>query len=153
MIVKMLVLVRVLRLTAFAKKSRWFLKSVTTTTILLGLAGCISISSTPPPETASPKAPEASPQTSALPVASSPSLPESTANRELLEESWLIYRDKFIQEDGRVIDFEASDRSTSEGQAYAMLRAVILNDPTTFALTLDWAEKKPQACGSKRRTH
>jgi endoglucanase len=137
MIVKMLVLVRVLRLTAFAnaKKPRWFLKNLTTVTILLGLAGCISISSTPPPQTDSSQAPEASPQTSASPVASSPSLPESTANRELLEESWLIYRDKFIQEDGRVIDFEASDRSTSEGQAYAMLRAVILDDPTTFALT------------------
>lgn len=149
MIVKMLVLVRVLRLTAFAKKPRWFLKNLTTVTILLGLAGCISISSTPPPETASPEAPEASPQTSALPVASSPSLPESTANRELLEESWLIYRDKFIQDDGRVIDFEASDRSTSEGQAYAMLRAVILNDPTIFALTLDWAEKNLKRIGPK----
>lgn len=69
-----------------------------------------------------------------------PSLPASTENRELLEQSWTVYREQFIQDDGRVIDYEASDRSTSEGQAYAMLRAVLINDPKTFALTLNWAE-------------
>ncbi|MEB3179823.1 MAG: glycosyl hydrolase family 8 [Nostocaceae cyanobacterium] len=69
------------------------------------------------------------------------SLPAGTAHQRLLEESWDIYRKQFIQEDGRVIDFEASDRSISEGQAYAMLRAVIINDPTTFELTLQWAEE------------
>jgi endoglucanase len=40
-----------------------------------------------------------------------------------------------------VIDYQDSDRSVSEGQAYAMLRSVFIDDPTTFALTLDWAEK------------
>ncbi|OUL20579.1 glycosyl hydrolase [Nostoc sp. RF31YmG] len=67
-------------------------------------------------------------------------LPQSTSNRELLAESWDSYRRKFIQGDGRVIDYEASDHSTSEGQAYAMLRAVLIDDPETFALTLKWAE-------------
>ncbi|MBD2354579.1 glycosyl hydrolase [Tolypothrix sp. FACHB-123] len=67
-------------------------------------------------------------------------LPESTPNRQLLVESWDSYRRKFIQGDGRVIDYEASDHSTSEGQAYAMLRAVFIDDPETFALTLKWAE-------------
>ncbi|AFY53316.1 endoglucanase Y [Rivularia sp. PCC 7116] len=68
------------------------------------------------------------------------SLPESTPNRELLVESWDSYRRRFIQRDGRVIDYEASDRSTSEGQAYAMLRAVLIDDSATFALTLNWGE-------------
>ncbi len=68
------------------------------------------------------------------------SLPESTSNRELLVESWDSYRRRFIQRDGRVIDYEASDRSTSEGQAYAMLRAVLIDDAATFALTLNWGE-------------
>ncbi|MCJ8283011.1 MAG: glycosyl hydrolase family 8, partial [Rivularia sp. ALOHA_DT_140] len=68
------------------------------------------------------------------------SLPESTPNRELLVESWDSYRRRFIQRDGRVIDYEASDRSTSEGQAYAMLRAVLIDDAATFALTLNWGE-------------
>jgi endoglucanase len=67
-------------------------------------------------------------------------LPQSTSNRELLAESWNSYRRKFIQGDGRVIDYEAQDHSTSEGQAYAMLRAVLIDDPETFALTLKWAE-------------
>ncbi|MBD2774843.1 glycosyl hydrolase family 8 [Iningainema tapete] len=61
-------------------------------------------------------------------------------NGQLLAESWDSYRRRFIQKDGRVIDYEAGDRSTSEGQAYAMLRAVLVNDPTTFALTLKWGE-------------
>ena len=70
----------------------------------------------------------------------SSSLPQSTPNRELLVESWDSYRRRFIQRDGRVIDYEASDRSTSEGQAYAMLRAVLIDDSATFALTLNWGE-------------
>jgi endoglucanase len=59
---------------------------------------------------------------------------------EILEQSWLAYRQRFIQADGRVIDWERNARTVSEGQAYAMLRAVFANDPDTFALTLKWAE-------------
>ncbi len=136
----MLVLVLVLRLANFVKGSQWCLRTVAAVAILFSLAGCISISSTEQPKT-----PESSssgqPETPTSPSISSPSLPESTANRELLEESWVIYRRQFIQEDGRVIDYQDSDRSVSEGQAYAMLRSVFIDDPTTFALTLDWAEK------------
>ncbi len=73
-------------------------------------------------------------------------------NREdLLAESWQAYRQRFIQADGRVIDWEAEGRTVSEGQAYAMLRAVLADDPETFALTLRWAEdnlrQPPQAGG------
>ncbi|MEQ8959397.1 MAG: glycosyl hydrolase family 8, partial [Coleofasciculus sp. C2-GNP5-27] len=91
-----------------------------------------------PPEAS--VSPSPSPVT-ASPVADFPVLSPSPPIQDILEQSWVIYRQQFIQEDGRVIDYEASDRSTSEGQAYAMLRAVLINDPTTFALTLDWAEK------------
>ena len=58
----------------------------------------------------------------------------------ILDESWQIYRQEFIQDDGRVIDFEASDRTVSEGQAYAMIRAVLVDDRETFDQTLNWAE-------------
>ncbi|MBV6626015.1 MAG: glycosyl hydrolase [Rivularia sp. (in: Bacteria)] len=71
-------------------------------------------------------------------------LPEQTQNRELLAKSWSSYRRLFIQSDGRVIDFQAKDRSTSEGQAYAMLRAVLIDDAATFAKTLNWAENNLQ---------
>lgn len=59
---------------------------------------------------------------------------------ELLQESWLAYRQRFIQIDGRVIDWQAASRSTSESQAYAMLRAVMVDDRETFERTLNWAE-------------
>ncbi|MGK7890340.1 MAG: glycosyl hydrolase family 8, partial [Leptolyngbyaceae cyanobacterium] len=62
------------------------------------------------------------------------------ATLDLLQDSWQVYRDRFIQDDGRVIDREAQDRTVSEGQAYAMLRAVMVNDPVTFEATLNWAE-------------
>ncbi len=63
---------------------------------------------------------------------------------EPLSESWAAYRSRFIQADGRVIDRESQDRTVSEGQAYAMLRAVLADDRTTFALTLNWAEANLQ---------
>jgi endoglucanase len=128
------------------------LRAVTAIALLLSLVGCTSGSSKGQPETPQPsssdswESPEPTP-TPKLPtptlsgLRNAPSLPKSTANQELLEQSWDIYRQQFIQVDGRVIDYEDSDRSTSEGQAYAMLRAVLIDDPTTFALSLDWAEK------------
>jgi endoglucanase len=134
-IVKMLVLVLMFKLTDFAKGFQ--VRAFATVAILFSLAGCSSSSSTKPPETPTPRP---SPVASVSPSMSSPSLPASTENRELLEQSWDIYRQQFIQADGRVIDYQDSDRSTSEGQAYAMLRAAIVDDPTTFALTLKWAE-------------
>lgn len=65
---------------------------------------------------------------------------QSTSTAEILQQSWAAYRQRFIQADGRVIDWERNARTVSEGQAYAMLRAVFVNDPDTFALTLKWAE-------------
>ena len=59
---------------------------------------------------------------------------------EILRQSWMAYRDRFIQADGRVIDWEDDQRSTSEGQAYAMLRAVLIGDRETFDRTFTWAE-------------
>ncbi len=144
---KMLVLLRWLRLKDFAQGSRCLPRAVAAMAILFSLGGCITISTKEQPETPAPSSPR---KTTVSPsVASSPSLPESTANRELLEQSWVIYRQQFIQEDGRVIDYEASDRSTSEGQAYAMLRAALIDDPSTFALTLDWAEKNLRRLDAK----
>lgn len=136
----MLVSVLLLKLTDFAKGSQGLVRLVAAVGILFSLAGCITISTSEQPQTPITPSPRSSPRVSVAPVASSPSLPESTANRELLEQSWTIYRQQFIQEDGRVIDYQDSDRSTSEGQAYAMLRAVMINDPATFDLTLNWAE-------------
>jgi endoglucanase len=64
----------------------------------------------------------------------------AVSRQELLQQSWTAYRQRFIQGDGRVIDREANDRSISEAQAYAMLRAVLIDDRDTFDRTLQWAE-------------
>jgi endoglucanase len=66
--------------------------------------------------------------------------PTTLSRDDLLAESWQAYRQRFIQSDGRVIDWEDGGRTVSEGQAYAMLRAVLADDPDTFDLTLRWAE-------------
>ena len=65
--------------------------------------------------------------------------PSDAAPPEILRESWRAYVARFIQKDGRVIDYRAQGISTSEGQAYAMLRAVWMNDRATFDKTYSWA--------------
>ncbi|ESA32304.1 endoglucanase y [Leptolyngbya sp. Heron Island J] len=63
-------------------------------------------------------------------------------DRPFFETTWQRYRDRFIQADGRVIDWENDDqRTTSEGQAYAMLRALLIDDPETFDQVLRWGEE------------
>ena len=91
--------------------------------LLLLLIGCGTQTPTPPPE---------------VEVNDASQLEPDVGQR--LDESWQVYKQQFIQGDGRVIDREASDRTVSEGQAYALLRAVMANDPTTFSLVLNWSE-------------
>ena len=89
---------------------------------LFGLTGCVWTRS----------------RQSSPPVASTiTASPEST---ERLRESWSAYRTRFIQDDGRVIDREADEKSTSEGQAYALWRSVLMDDAATFEKSLRWAE-------------
>ena len=64
---------------------------------------------------------------------------ESARPPVVLQESWRAYTERFIQQDGRVIDYRAHGISTSEGQAYAMLRAVWMNDRPVFDKTHTWA--------------
>jgi len=69
----------------------------------------------------------------------SQSIHNASAVPPILEESWRAYVQRFIQSDGRVIDYSAEGISTSEGQAYAMLRAVWVGDRTSFNRTFNWA--------------
>ena len=46
--------------------------------------------------------------------------------------AWHDFAKRYIQEDGRVIDYAASDRSTSEGQAYALFFALVADDRARF---------------------
>lgn len=58
--------------------------------------------------------------------------------RDLLHDSWSSYKSRFIQGDGRVVDRSASGTSTSEGQSYALLRAVWVDEHSTFDKILEW---------------
>lgn len=54
--------------------------------------------------------------------------------------SWKYYKKTFISNDGRVIDPQRASVSTSEGQAYAMMRAVLMKDKEYFDKTYNWAK-------------
>jgi endoglucanase len=85
---------------------------------------------------------------SAMPTAAALETSKNTtlsdpAITHLLLESWQQYRATFIQDDGRVIDFNGNV-TTSEGQAYAMLRAFWMRDKATFDKTYTWAKNNLQ---------
>lgn len=53
---------------------------------------------------------------------------------------WTFYKFNFI-ENGRVISHDENGVTTSEGQSYAMLRAVWACDPATFDTVWNWTKK------------
>lgn len=61
-----------------------------------------------------------------------------TASDELLPVTWEGYKQGYIQADGRVIDPGGGQISTSEGQAYALVRAMWMDDPVAFSTVLEW---------------
>jgi endoglucanase len=53
---------------------------------------------------------------------------------------WEAYTHSFLDDQGRVIDRSANDRTTSEGEAYAMFFALVDNDRSHFDKLLDWTQ-------------
>lgn len=53
---------------------------------------------------------------------------------------WKNYTAVFMDNQVRVIDHDAGDRTTSEGQAYAMFFALVANDRSRFDGLLKWTE-------------
>lgn len=109
---------------------RWLTLGLASTVVV----GCNSQSVTQPVETPTPLVEEALETVGASPT------PEAEIPG-VLQTSWQAYKARFIQPDGRVIDSEGDARATASGQAYAMLRAVLMDDPDTFERTLAWAEE------------
>jgi endoglucanase len=57
--------------------------------------------------------------------------------------SWNHYKQKFIINDERVLDKE-DNSTTSEGQSYTMLRAIMVNDKNVFDRTYNWTKNNLQ---------
>ena len=72
------------------------------------------------------------------PSSTSEPTPGASSIPQLLISTWAGYKDRFIQADGRVVDPDRAQATTSEGQSYAMLRAAWLNDRRTFDLAWMW---------------
>jgi endoglucanase len=54
---------------------------------------------------------------------------------------WDHYQDHFIQKDGRVVDYERDNLTTSEGQSYAMFFALVANDQPAFERIYRWTSQ------------
>src|SRR4051794_15125467 len=61
---------------------------------------------------------------------------------------WSFYKYRYIR-DGRVISPDEGGITTSEGQSYAMLRAVWSGDRETFDSVWQWTRKHLQIRGDK----
>lgn len=68
----------------------------------------------------------------------------NSSHPDALHHTWRGYTRCFIQQDGRVIDHQDDHVSTSEGQAYALVRAAWMDDPMTFARVLIWTRQNLQ---------
>ena len=53
---------------------------------------------------------------------------------------WECYKAKFLGPDGRIVDHDDGERTTSEAQAYGMYFALVANDRATFNSLLRWTE-------------
>jgi endoglucanase len=64
------------------------------------------------------------------------------APKQLMEATWNSYKDSYIEEgSGRTLDRQRNDITTSEGQAYTMLRAAWMGDKETFDRSLKWTNQ------------
>jgi endoglucanase len=53
---------------------------------------------------------------------------------------WESYTKNAFEQQGRIVDHSAEDRTTSEGQAYAMFFALVANDKVRFDKLLTWTQ-------------
>ena len=65
----------------------------------------------------------------------------------VLGQAWDGYKQAFIQPDGRVVDPSRGGITTSEGQSYALLRAVWMGDRRTFDTAWHWTAQNLQVRG------
>lgn len=79
---------------------------------------------------------------------SSPSSDRLIQQQDDLSALWSFYRQTYIR-DGRVASLDEQGVTTSEGQGYAMLRAVWSNDRSTFEAVWRWTQQHLQVRNDK----
>ncbi len=63
----------------------------------------------------------------------------ASVDNKIIKGSWNYYKKTFMSQDGRIIDYERNAVTTSEGQSYAMLRAVFIGDKEAFDKAYKWS--------------
>src|SRR5690625_5274660 len=54
---------------------------------------------------------------------------------------WEIFKQVYLEDSGRIIDFQHADlRTTSEGQSYSMFFSLLMNDRKTFDRLWQWTQ-------------
>jgi endoglucanase len=94
----------------------------------------------------SPVAGTASPRPSPT-GAASPSPSVDAHLLSVLQQSWAGYKQGFVGNDGRVSDPTRGGITTSEGQSYALLRAVWMDDRSSFDAVWHWTTANLQVRG------
>ena len=61
-----------------------------------------------------------------------------------LKKDYDLYKKDYMSVDGRIMDPQRENATTSEGQAYMLLRSLLMNDKKTFDLVLKWSTNNLQ---------
>lgn len=61
-----------------------------------------------------------------------------------IKESSNFYKENFMSKDGRIMDPDRNNITTSEGQSYMLLRCIIVGDKKTFDLVYKWTKNNLQ---------
>ena len=69
-----------------------------------------------------------------------PTTGDSAPNPAPWYQFWTSYQAKFIDSQGRVIDWDDGGITTSEGQSYALFFALVANNPKLFQNILSWTQ-------------
>jgi cellulose synthase (UDP-forming) len=85
--------------------------------------------------------------TSSQTPAASPSASADAHLASVLQATWAGYKQRFIGSDGRVSDPTRGGITTSEGQSYALLRAVWMDDRSGFDSVWGWTRANLQVRG------
>lgn len=65
-------------------------------------------------------------------------------NNFCIRKSYDLYKFAFLSKDGRIIDPDKKNITTSEGQSYIMLRSLTIGDKNTFDLAYTWSKNNLQ---------